>query len=107
MPFAKGHIANPHGRPPAGKGLTERLRMRVLRDDKFINKTIALAMKGHPTALKEIWERVDGKVAQPVQGSIDSKISITLQWASQPDWLKSQDSQPIIEVQADDSSTSD
>ncbi len=46
-------------------------------------------------ALKYLSDRRWGKPLQAVQGSLDSKISITLQWASQPDWLKPQD---VIDV---------
>lgn len=72
MPFAKGNKIG-KGRPPAGKGLTEALRMALNRKnpfdaqgrnfrESFVEKTLTLAMAGNPAALKEVWDRIDGKV---------------------------------------------
>jgi len=55
--------------------------------ESFVEKTLTLAMNGNAAALKEVWERIDGKIPQAIEGG-DKAINVTLQWGSTPDWLK-------------------
>ena len=83
--FKKGQSGNPKGRPK--DMLTTLLRSEVVKkcpQDKqnrtwlqlVVLATIQLAIKGHPTALKEIWERIDGKVIQQIESPSEIKVKI-------------------------------
>ncbi len=76
--FKPGQSGNPHGRPKNEQCLTALLRQEIARmcpADKdgrtwaqlIVLATMRLAMAGNSTALKEIWERLDGKVTTPLE----------------------------------------
>jgi hypothetical protein len=76
-PAKKGEVRNPHGRPVGGLAvLLQKEIEKICPGDKqgrtwkelIVIATMTLAMKGNATALKEIWERMEGKVTQPVSG---------------------------------------
>lgn len=74
IPFPKGVNPNPH----PGESLTVKLR-RALTEGKskeFIEATIAGAIALNPTAFREVWDRVEGKVAQPVTGPDGGPIQV-------------------------------
>jgi len=83
--FKKGRSGNPKGRPSSAKGLSDRLRMLLHRknkdgkrnDEAFIEKALELALAGNPVAFREIWERIEGKVPQALEGT-DKPIAIKL-----------------------------
>lgn len=98
MPFAKGNTIG-KGRPPAGKGLTESLRLFLSRKNEvdpnkrtyrecLIDKLVAKAVGGDTTAIREVFDRVDGKPPQPLQGDPTKPLTVTLQWGSRPEWIK-------------------
>lgn len=73
--WKKGVSGNPRGRPRKQDSLTSLLREEIVKicpADKqnrtwgeiVMRATLQLAMKGNQTALKEIWERLDGKIPQ-------------------------------------------
>jgi hypothetical protein len=73
--WKKGTSGNPRGRPKKQDCLTQLLREEMQRicpadrekrtwKELIVRATLQLAMKGNPTALKEVWERLDGKVLQ-------------------------------------------
>jgi Family of unknown function (DUF5681) len=73
--WKKGTSGNPRGRPKKKDSLTQLLRDEIKKicpadrekrtwKQLIIFATLQLAMKGNATALKEIWERLDGKVLQ-------------------------------------------
>lgn len=73
--WKKGTSGNPRGRPRKQDCLTHLLRDEIGRicpadrekrtwKELIVRATLQLAMKGNATALKEVWERLDGKVLQ-------------------------------------------
>ena len=80
-----GQSGNPKGRPPKKDCLTSLLKDELERidpEDKqkrtwkelVVLATLRLAIKGHPTALKEVWERSDGKVSVAAQAESKSVV---------------------------------
>ena len=74
--WKKGVSGNPRGRPKKGDSLTSLLKEEIAKicpadrekrtwKELVVRATLQLAMKGNATALKEIWERLDGKIVQP------------------------------------------
>jgi hypothetical protein len=81
--WKKGISGNPRGRPKKEDCLTDELRQLSAEicaaDPKrrtwgklLAYATMQLAVKGHPVALRETWERLEGKVPQPEQHSFAS-----------------------------------
>jgi uncharacterized protein DUF5681 len=73
--WKKGISGNPRGRPKKEDCLTSLLRAEIQKacpadrekrtwKELVVRATLQLAMKGNATALKEVWERLDGKVLQ-------------------------------------------
>src|SRR3990172_12193824 len=73
--WKKGVSGNPRGRPKKRDSLTSLLKEEIAKicpadrekrtwKELIVRATLQLAMKGNATALKEVWERLDGKVLQ-------------------------------------------
>ena len=73
--WKKGVSGNPRGRPKKQDSLTSLLREEIEKicpadreertwKELVVRATLQLAMKGNATALKEVWERLDGKILQ-------------------------------------------
>ena len=73
--WKKGVSGNPRGRPKKQDCLTSLLKEEIAKIcpadrqkrtwlELLVLATLQLAMKGNATALKEVWERLDGKVLQ-------------------------------------------
>lgn len=83
--FKKGQSGNPNGRKPNEHCLTALLRKEIetiCPADKegrtwaqlLVLATMRLAMAGNSTALKEVWERMEGKVTTPLE--IEGPITV-------------------------------
>ena len=85
MPFKAGN-KHGRGRPPAGKSLSEALRIALAEkrsDGRTNNRAIADALvakacDGDVAAFKEIIERVEGKVPPSLPGDADRKRTVQI-----------------------------
>ena len=97
--WKKGTSGNPRGRPKKQDCLTHLLREEIEkicpadRENRtwkqlIVRATLQLAMKGNAAALKEVWERLDGKVLQSeklqLAGAGSKQITIDVVYADQP-----------------------
>lgn len=90
-----GTSGNPKGRPKNESCLTSLMRAKMDQVAKLIDPvtqepygktwkelivlaTLKLALEGNHSALKEVWERMEGKVVQPVNGSLAVSIADVL-----------------------------
>lgn len=97
--WKKGTSGNPRGRPKKRDSLTSLLKEEIAKicpadrekrtwKELIVRATLQLAMKGNATALKEIWERLDGKVLQPerlqLAGTEGGEIKINVVYENDP-----------------------
>lgn len=100
--WKKGQSGNAKGRPAKYASLTSLLKIEIEKvaprdrekrtwKELIVLATMKLALKGHPQALREIWERLDGKPVQPIAGPNDGPIKILVEYASEcpPSHIKS------------------
>ena len=81
MPFKKGQSGNPQGRRIENRPLTDLIRRALLANDskkarEFADALVARAIAESDKAAAEVLDRVEGKVAQPVEGELDAKLEI-------------------------------
>ena len=73
--WKKGVSGNPRGRPKKQESLSSQLNKQIKKicpadrqkrtyEELMVLATLQLAIKGNATALKEVWDRLDGKVLQ-------------------------------------------
>jgi len=65
---------------PDGYSLAAALKTRLRRSpelrEQIIDSTIQGTLEREPTPFKELWDRVDGKLAQPISGSVELNHNI-------------------------------
>lgn len=76
-PFPPGVSGNPAGRPPKGHSITEMISS-MMNEQPEIKKAIgtkilALALEGDTTALKMIWQYMDGMPTQNTNLHVDKE----------------------------------
>ena len=82
-----GQSGNPAGRPRKADCLTSLLKDEIEKvsptdeagrtwKELVVLATIQLAIKGHPVALREVWERLDGKMPQAIVNSGESVFKV-------------------------------
>lgn len=80
--FEPGKSGNPNGRPPKGYSITEMMKEMLKADPdlkKAIGKTIAKkALEGDLTAIKTLWQYMDGMPEQNVNQKIEGKLSVKI-----------------------------
>jgi len=77
-----GHSGNPRGRPPGPHSLSERLREALRENDGYMARWVLAALVHmaitKPEAQKIIWDRVEGKVPQPIIGEGGGPLEFTI-----------------------------
>lgn len=87
-PFQPGQSGNPNGRPKS-KPFADALKaaLKAMGDDKealqsVANSLVVKARSGDVAAIKEIADRLDGKVPQGLIGGEEGDSAITVSWLS-------------------------
>jgi len=90
-PWQKGQSGNPKGRPKVGETLAEQVRAALGVEDPATKKTrlavvieraIADAIDGDPTARAWLADRGYGKAEQPITGGDGAPMEIILSWGN-------------------------
>lgn len=83
MAFTPGQSGNPGGRPKTAKLFRDALMVELKRTDgdveriqKVAHRLVENAIGGETAAIKEIADRIDGKVPQGITGDDENPISL-------------------------------
>jgi len=82
--FKPGQTGNPNGRP-RGKSLTKRLQEALEKNDgeladALIKSLIKSGLKGNNPAIQEIFNRLEGKVADRIAGHDGKELSFKIEF---------------------------
>lgn len=95
QPFQKGHKPINPGRHKLNHCISDCIRAelnepiitpdgkKMTRTQLFAKALVRLAIKGLPAAIKEVCERAEGKVTQPIEGSVNVMQSVTIELIDQ------------------------
>jgi len=104
----KSYPPGVNGNPKPGNSLTAMLK-NALQDRskegkllaiKLIESTIEGAIKREPTPFKELWDRVEGKVPQPVVGDGGGPVIIKIVWDGNDERLRQLPAGQVVEGKA-------
>ncbi len=83
MPFQKGQIANPTGKKRSKISLTDWVKVELNKKTnnesnvlRISRKLIEMASNGDSSAIKLIWDRIEGPVSQKIEHSGELKQTI-------------------------------
>lgn len=88
MPFEPGKSGNPLGPPKKEKSFANMLRIAISEASKdgtgtklrkVAEKLVDVALEGDVSAIKEIADRLDGKVAQAITGGDENDAPLQVQ----------------------------
>lgn len=82
MPFQKGNVANPNGRPPSEKCFADAVRRAVRQPGKdgepklkhLADKLVSYALAGEGWAFAQIADRLDGKPHQTSDVQVTRRV---------------------------------
>lgn len=89
-PFKPGNCANPNGRPRKGHAIADEMR-RILEEERtdpsnpkrkltgkalYVEAVFRRAINGDATAMRLIWDHVDGPPAQHIAADIASRVVV-------------------------------
>ena len=120
MTFVKGNKANPLGRG-AGKGEFTRALMQVLYEladakqrplgdykkiDRVVHALVGKALEGDVPAIREIAERIEGRVPTPIldDGNDGRPMMLVVRWGNK-DRIANDDAVPMLELKANGNET--
>ena len=116
MPWVKGQSGNPLGRLKSEKPFVDALHIAVAEagaDDKPKLRLIAQALvnkalEGDVAAIKEVADRLDGKVPQRIASADDENVPMILvvRWG-EPKQLDKDNELPMLELRANATETKD
>jgi hypothetical protein len=92
-PVQKGEVRNPKGRPRKEYCLTSMIKSELdkippgEKQGRTWMELIVLAilksvLKGNPAVIKEVWERLEGKVSQPLEHNVEGSKPLKIEVVS-------------------------
>ena len=83
-PFPKGVSGNPGGRPKKEFSLSAIAKAAIEADPKIaeriVKRWLDQVLAGKTEARRDLLDRLEGKVTQPVSGVVDGKIEIVVRY---------------------------
>ena len=73
LTFDKAQVLDGDGKPTGE--VVERVRVKMATQEMIVMAAIKQAMKGNMAAIEKIWDRMDGKASQPIEGTLKTQFS--------------------------------
>lgn len=83
LTFEKAQVVDENGQPTGE--IIPRVRVKMATQEMIVMAAIKQAMKGKMDAIRTIWERMDGKPAQPIEGTNNPIVFQVAQAATKND----------------------